>query len=281
MTHIIVVTRFRLSAAQMSVIWPGLDLIVMSYNSRHHRGGARYGYPFRVYPPPVGFARGTFDQFMMDEIVALWKRLHPKSKAGGRVHMDTIELRASIFAIRAKIDFVLKGRHSHRRLSLEAKTRFLLDDESFDQLKIRSQRLILTLERHLKRANRALQKSVPRDAFAALTDAWRMHLRWMWVHIAYFKPFSPVVRGRRLQQQRILDELMQMAEHGIRNEGYEPPDAKELRRMMRLYVSSARRGRESFYTASYLLNRKLWFTANRYLGRFVLDRLTLKEIQTT
>jgi hypothetical protein len=42
---------------------------------------------------------------MMDEIIGLWKRLRPRAKAGGRVQMDTIESRATIFAIRANIDF--------------------------------------------------------------------------------------------------------------------------------------------------------------------------------
>jgi hypothetical protein len=75
-------------------------------------------------------------------------------KTGGRVQTDAIELRAAMFAIRANIDFVHKRRHFHRRLNLEVKARIGIDDESFDQLKIRSQRVTHTLERHMKRANR-------------------------------------------------------------------------------------------------------------------------------
>jgi hypothetical protein len=71
---------------------------------------------------------------------------------------------------------------------------------------------------------------------------------------------------------------MWVAEHGIRSEGYLPPDAKELRRIMRLFVSSARRGRQGEYSVSFTLRRRDFFTANRYVGMFVLDRLELKEL---
>lgn len=262
----------------MAIIWPGLDLIFNSYLARQTKGTTRYAYPFYMYPSPSPFDCGIFNDSMMAGIVALWKRLNPKAKTGGRVQMDTIELRTAIFAIRAQIDFVRGRRHSYRRSSPEVKTRLRIDDESLDKLKVKSKRMILTLERHLKRANRALQRSISQSAFAALIRTWKAHLCWMRGHIAYFRPSPPVVKGRRIQQQRVLDELMKMAEHGIRNEGYQPPEAKELRRMMRLYVRSVRRGGET-YSAPDLLRRKQWFTANKYLGLFVLDRLTLKELQ--
>lgn len=214
----------------------------------------------------------------MARIVALWKRLNPKAKVGGRVAMDAIELRATIFSIRAYVDSIRGRRHSRRRSSSKVKSLLLLDDESYDKLKVRSKRIIVTLERHLKRANRALQRSIPQSSFAALMRAWKAHLRWMRLHIAYFKPPPRVVRGRKLQQQRALDELMEMAEQAIRHEGFRPPDSKELRRMMRPYASSARRGREGEYSVPYTLKRKLFYSANLHLADFVLDRLKLKEL---
>ncbi len=277
MSHITTATRFRLSASQMSIIWQGLDLVIKSYVARQTKGGIRYEYPFQVYPPPVGFLRGAFDRELMDLIIVLWKQLKPKAKTGGRVQMDAIELRAAIFGIRANIDFVRKRRHFHRRLSLETKARFGIDDASFDQLKIRSQRVIHTLERHMKRANRTLLSAVPRDAYGLLVHAWRMHLRWMWLHIAYFKPLPPVIGPRRIRQQRDLDELMKMTRYGLEREGYQSPDDIELRRMMRLYVRSARRGREGGRTAGFLLEHKNNVTARWFLAKFVLRRLDLKE----
>jgi len=47
---------------------------------------------------------------------------------------------------------------------------------------------------------------------------------------------------------------------------------------MRLFVSSARRGRQGEYSVSFTLRRRDFFTANRYVGMFVLDRLELKEL---
>jgi hypothetical protein len=231
-----------------------------------------------MYPPSGGFRRGTFDQFMMDKFVALCEQLGSKAKSGGRVEMDTIESRAAIFAVRAFIDFVRLRRQLHRRSDSKLKTLPPFDDQPFDKLKIKSKRVIHTLERHLKRANRALQKSVSSEEFAMLIHVWKEHLIWMRLRIAYFKPPPPVVRGRRIEQQRNLDELMKMAEHGIRNEGYQPPDAIELRRMMRLYVRSARRGREA-YNARGLIMLKERFAAKRHLGLFVTQRLMLKELQ--
>lgn len=262
----------------MSIIWPGLDLIFKSYCTLGAKGRTPYAYPFQMYPPSGRFKRGTFSQVMMDKFIALCEQLRSKTKSGGRVEMGTIELRVTIFAIRAYIDFVRGRRHRHRRSAPEVKALLLLDDQSFDKLKTKSKRVINTLERHLKRANRGLQKSVTPEGFALLMKDWKDHLIWMRLHIAYFKPPPPVVKGRRIQQQRNLDELMKMAEHGIRNEDHQPPEAKELRRMMRLYVRSARRGREGVYDVPYTLRNKNYFTANRHVGMFVLDRLKLKEL---
>ena len=270
--------RFRLSAAQMSVIWPGLDMLTKSYLSRGRKGVTRYEYPFRVYPPRGGFDRGEFDQDMMDEVLAVGERLRPKAKLGGRIQMDAIELRAAIFAIRSNLDYVRKGRHDRRLWSQETKAKFLLDDKSYNQLKIKSPRVILSLERHTKRANRVLVKAVTKAGYTALMQVWKAHLRWMHLHIAYFKRLPPVIPGRRIEHQKTLDSLMEMAENGIRDEGFEAPDGKELRRVMRLYVRSARRGRESIYTIPYLLRHYGYSHLNRYLARFVITRLTLKEL---
>ncbi len=190
--------------------------------------------------------------------------------------MDAIELRASIFSIRANLDYVRSRRHFYGRASSEERTAFRLDDESFDQLKVKSKRVIHTLERHMKRADRTLFKSMSRDEHGLLMSAWRMHLLWMRLHIAYFKP-SRGIRGRKVQQQKMLDELMQMAENAIRNEGHEPPEAKELWRIMRLYASSGRRGREGIHNIHYMLRNKPFDEPNLYLANFVLARLKKKE----
>jgi hypothetical protein len=276
--QIITAIRLRLSASQISVIWPGLDLLVTSYDSRQHKGGSRYEYPFMIYPPPAGFDRGKFDQGMMDEVLGLWKRLRPRVKSGGRVQMDTIEFRAAIFAIRANLDKDRKLRHDRRRWSPKEEVRFQIDDEYLAKLKIKSQRVIASLERHMKRANRALIKSITKEQLTLLMNAWSAHLRSMRLHLVYFKPLRPVNRDRKIRQQAILDELMKMADRGIRNAGYQPPDKQELRRMMRLYASSARRWREGPYTLQFMMEHKTNFSATWYLSEFVIRRLDLLEL---
>lgn len=149
-----------------------MDLLIKSYSARNTKGGTRYGYPFRIYPPPVGFNRGVFDRDFMDEILDLRKRLRPKQKKGGRVQADTIELRAMIFAIRVNVYHTRKLRHILRLSDNEVKARWAIDDESFAQLKTRSQRVTRSLENHVKRANRALVKAVTQQGFKLLMDAW-------------------------------------------------------------------------------------------------------------
>ena len=92
--------RFRLYAPQMSIIWPGLDLIVKESSLYRNSKSRRFCYPFRLYPPPPGFDRGEYGSSFMKDIIELWRRLTPKAKTGGRVHMDAVEIRTAILAIR-------------------------------------------------------------------------------------------------------------------------------------------------------------------------------------
>jgi len=271
--------RFRLSAGQMFILWLGLDLLITLHVARQSKGGIRYEFPFRIYPPPVGFDRGVLDQQMMDDIVALWQRLYPKSKTGGRMRMNEAELRAVIFGNRAYIGFDRMRRRKDRISVKDADPAIPIDDESFLQLKVRSGRVVRSLGRHLKQASRALSKSVAPERHKALIDTWRKHQRWMHLHIVYFQPWPKVIRGRKIGQQKILDALTEMAGRGIRNAGYEPPEPTELRRMMRPFASSARRFREGKYSdLRYLLARKGFFEATWYLAQFVTNRLKLKEL---
>jgi hypothetical protein len=41
----------------------------------------------------------------MDQMVALWKRLHPRAKTGGRTQMNAIEARAAILSMRVNLDW--------------------------------------------------------------------------------------------------------------------------------------------------------------------------------
>ena len=45
----------------MSVIWPGLDLIIEAYATRREKKRVLYSYPFSLYPFPRGSDIGTYN----------------------------------------------------------------------------------------------------------------------------------------------------------------------------------------------------------------------------
>ena len=270
--------RLRLSAAQIKVLTPGIKLLVGAYETRQRSGTAPFTYPFRIYPPSRAFDRGTYNQSCMDKTLSLWETVKAKSKNGRWVRMDTIELRAAIFAIRVYIDFVRLLRRQHRRQSGKLRGRAPIDDRSIALLKAKSHRVIRVLERHMKRANRALIKAVGKEQYAALLVAWKAHLRWMRLRIVYCKPLGKPLPGRRKRMQRELDELMQMARRGLGKAGYKPPEDKELRHFMRLYARYARSGTQGHWTIKFLLANKAEFSRTYHLANFVIDRSNLKEL---
>lgn len=193
--------------------------------------------------------------------------------------MDTFQLRAAAFAVRVQLDLVRAGRRKYRGKKNEKdRAEKGIDDSSYTELKSRANKVIATLDRHVKRANCALQKAVTNEEYGALQKEWEDHLRWMRIRIVYYKPWPKVTSKPRLRQQKVIDDLMWMAERGLRNEGYQPPDPVELHRVVRLYVASARRGREGKWDVHYLLERKGWFQTKRHLACWILDRLKLKKL---
>jgi hypothetical protein len=272
--------RFRLTSLQSSLIWRGLEFIVKSHIVRRDKGLIPYSYPFRLYPPPIGFDRGAYNTEIMDQIMDIWNTLLSKGAAGGRVQMNTLQVRAAIFAVRVHIDLWRKQKHIGRRWSADVKNRHCIDEAAFKQLELKAQRVIRSLERHRKRANRHLLTLITREEYAALIiDAWKKHLRWMRLRLVYFKPLPPVIPGNKTGFQLILNKLGEMVEQGIRNEGYRPLDAEELRRMMRLFVASSRRGREGGnWNIRYLLKNANSTPAKSFLANFVLRRLNLEPL---
>lgn len=289
--------RLRLTAAQMSVIWPGLDLIVKAHGIRQQKKRVQYAYPFSVYPFPLGSYIGTYDEQSMNQIIALWKALRTKSTIGGRVQMTAIQVRAAIFAIRVNQERWRRHNYDVRRGNADTKRRSLdiyrtkiekgytnaqvemcplVKEENLEPLYIKSERVLRSLERHMKRANRLVLSLVQREGYSALMGAWRRHLRWMRLRLVYFTPLPSMLQGQKYLQQIILDKLGEMAEHGLRGRGYQPPDAKELRKMMRLYVQYARRGREENFSVPFLMQREKNVSSTNHMAFFVLRRLNLE-----
>jgi hypothetical protein len=270
--------RFRLSPAQIDILKPGIDQISRSYQARLRDGISPFSYPFRIYPLPRDFDRGSFNQPFMDNILCLGERWITKTKTRKSVQMDTFQLRAAVFAIRAYIDFARLLRRQNRSSGLEVKARLHIDDKSFAQLKAKSQSVIHSLERHMKRANRALMTTVGKKQFTELTVAWKAHLRWMRLRVAYCKPWAKPDPNLRKQQQRNIDDLVQMAKRGLRNAGYQAPEENDLRHIIRLYARYARGGRQGHWTVRFMLANKASFTSTYYLAQFVIERSKLKEL---
>ncbi len=285
--------RFRLSARQISIIWPGLDFLINSYNVRKKKKAALYACPFGLMHLPPSFDRGTYHSKSMDEIVAAWQHLRPKFAKGGRVQLNALQIRGCLVAVRVHLALrrreifnaqrVLRRGPGKMSVEIEAKLRdakieLEADRKALFHLKVRSKRVIRTLERHMKRANRLLRLSIPPYEYKSLTAAWKAHLRWIHLHLAYFQTVK-VTTGRKKFQQQLLDTLVGMAERGLRNQGYHPPSMSELRRIMRLYAVSARRGRQGIWSIPFLVQNPKYFDGTWRLASFVMRRLNLEPLE--
>lgn len=269
--------RVRLTKPQIDILKPSLRQLASSYREHLKRGHSPFTYPFQIYPPTKDFDRGTFNHDCMEKIIELGKALSTKRDKGRWMEMDAVELRAAAFAVRSHLDFVRLLRRQQRRESLAEKARLHIDDKSYAQLKAKSQRVISLLERHMKRANRAAIKSIGIRQHDVLVVIWKAHLRWMRLHIAYYKPWGRSAHGRRKRQQRHLDELMEMAKLAVRGEGHRRPSRKKLRHLMRLYARYSRSGRRGYWTVESLLENKDTYRAQWNMAQFVIKRSKPKE----
>lgn len=270
--------RLRLSATQMSVIWPGLDRIVRQYSGWSARKESLYTYPFRMYPPLPGFDRGTYNADLMDGIVNLSRRLRSKARAGCRTHMTSIDLRAAIFAVRVNTSWWQYQKVIGQKLEARTKEVMQIDPDTLKKLMTKSARTILSLERHTKRADYRLGALVSSEDYIEYMDSWKAHLRWIRLHLVYFKPLRPhFLKGRKGSFQIILNELIEVAKEMISAEGLLPPKDGELRRIMRLYSCSSRRFREGHYTVPYVINHRSSEYTRWHLVEFIQKRITLRS----
>jgi hypothetical protein len=174
--------------------------------------------------------------------------------------MTFIDLSACIFAVRIGREFQrhVQGKKQTVRENLEAKA------------------VIASLERQLKRARRAYAADAGESAYKEMRVGWFAHLRWMRMHLVYFRP-QRIKTQPRLLQRMIVDRTYESAKAGILKRQYEPPPEKELRRLVRLYLRYVRRERRAA-TIGMLMNRPR--LAEELLSNFVLDREDLNPITT-
>ena len=123
----------RLTPNQVSLIWSGLNEVVKSHSAWLSKKVPAFSYPFRLLPPPPEFDGGTFSlQFM--ELVLGWKRLRSKVNCGGRLRMNTIEIRAAILGARINMDWSRFKQKAASKYSKRAKGSKEPDDASLKRL---------------------------------------------------------------------------------------------------------------------------------------------------
>lgn len=172
--------------------------------------------------------------------------------------------------------FALRKQAAERAKMLARKSERESKQESDRQTRNAPQ-TIRSLERHLKRANRLLRKLSTPAKYEASMQKWREHLRWMRLHLVYFKPWPPVSRSKK-RQQKNLDALTKMAIRGLKNEGYALPEPDELRHALRGYSRSSRRGHQGAYTVPEMLRNSNNFNYKRRLAQWVLPRVHAKRL---
>jgi len=265
-----------LSKAQIAVLKPALQQLVRSY-SKHLKGASPFAYPFRMYPPSRGFDRGTFNESMMQRILNLERTLKTNGASRLQLQLDTFELRGVAFGIRTYVDFVRFYIRQQRTVyGLRPKQR--IRTEYVAELRANSVPVIHAVERHMKRANRALLQFAGREQYDGLMATWKAHLRWMRLHISHYKPLGKRAHGPRKRQQRDLDELMEMAKLAVRSEGHRAPRRIELRKLIRLYARYSRAGRPGYWSVRSLLENRNEYRAQWTLAQFVIDRCNSKEL---
>ena len=212
----------------------------------------------------------------MDKILALRTRLKPIATTGGRVHLNDIEIRAAMFSARVNLGAPRKRAWDERRKDAAAKRSLGIDKESIRTLTGRTARLVKSLEVCRKRANRHFVKAVPADDRAIRLKEWQEHLRWMKYHITCFKPL--LVGGLGQGRRTIIDALVNDAQAGLRNQGFQLPSDGELRDMMRGFARYSRRRRIEKPHLGFVLWNFETANAQNILVNFIKRRYPLQRI---
>jgi hypothetical protein len=162
-----------------------------------------------------------------------------------------------------------------RKNELRTQQLYGVDRESRAREKQKVYSTIKTLERHMKRANRALKANVGEAAYNEVLLGWKQHLKWVRLHLVYFRPLPPVAHRRRAQRL-LIDAAVDTASRGLRERGYALPAAKKLRHLIRLAVRYTRELRTGF-SIRYIAEGAV--IAQRYLADFVEQRVRLRYDQ--
>lgn len=136
-------------------------------------------------------------------------------------------------------------------------------------------RVISSLERELKRARRTYAADMGEDAYKQMRAAWLEHLRWIRMHLVYFRRLRVNTQPRKVHKM-IVDYGYERARSGLFARDLQPPEDRDLRRLVRLALRYIRRGRIRLFMQN-LLNNETF--AARFFADFIEDRRDLLPVQ--
>jgi hypothetical protein len=254
----------RFNPAQRSLMWPGLNRMVLAWMTFRETGSAD-GYPFRVHPlasvPRPGLSPGVFKAEFMDIITDLWARIKPARGKRIRLQLNLLQLSACILAVRIGKDY--------DRLRLKRKIS--------DERKSAMTRTIASLARELNRARRAYAADMGEDAYKHLRETWFEHLGWIRMHLVYFRPLRAKTQRRRVEKM-IIDYGYERARAGLFARDLQPPEPRDLRRLVRLAIRYIRRGRIRLFIQKLMNNESF---AAEFLANFIEARRELQPVNLT
>ena len=269
--------ELKLSSAQILVIWSGLNHIICAYQTREAVGRAITAYPFQLVPLPPELDSGTFSQEMMNRVGSLWTKLKSLRSTGGKVQLDSFELRAAAYSARTSVKVARMEMREARKEGKESTSRTVAAKQALKQVSQGKKQVIDFLERYMKRAERLLRKTAGSDQQKALSKEWRSHLRWIVFHLAYFKPYRIPGRSARQMQIQWVEELVKMAEAAILIRRLKLPAPDRLRKVIRQFLFYSRRGRIARYHHVYMLRNSNKPFASARLFEFIEPRLYLEK----
>ena len=216
---------------------------------------------------------------MMNRTLRLCAKLRPRRSTGGMFKLDPFELRAAAFAARITLKMGRFEAQTTRTSTPQVRKRQGMDLATVRNLAVKTKLCLRFLEQEMKRATRQFLKSATSGELKILSEEWRVHLRWMKYHLAYFKPFRPVGPGlRRLQRKRI-DLLLAMAKKAMDSKKGRIPNDKLVRDVIRRFIRDCHRGRVGDRNFLYMLKNQESPIALAELLEYVAPRLGLGGIK--
>jgi hypothetical protein len=150
----------------------------------------------------------------MTEIQQATSDLVYASGQSRRLHWNTIQIRAVIFATRIYVDYLhFKIREQEKKRKQRANLPWPSETDKVqqhhvDRARHSSARTIKLLDKHLKRATRLLRRRAGESEYQLILSRWKRHLTWARIYLVYFRPCRiGCLRTRRLTVKDVKENM--------------------------------------------------------------------------